>query len=32
MRSASRRALTTNPVEQAFLDAQRAGSIPTGNV
>jgi RNA polymerase sigma-70 factor, ECF subfamily len=29
---ATARALTTNPVEQAFLDTQRAGSIGTGKV
>jgi RNA polymerase sigma-70 factor (ECF subfamily) len=29
---ATARALTANPVEQAFLDAQRAGGIRTGKV
>lgn len=29
---ATARALTTNPVDQAFLDTQRAGSIRTGKV
>jgi RNA polymerase sigma-70 factor, ECF subfamily len=29
---ATARALTANPVEQAFLDTQRAGSIRTGKV
>ena len=29
---ATARALTANPVEQAFLDAQRAGGVRTGKV
>jgi RNA polymerase sigma-70 factor (ECF subfamily) len=29
---ATARALTANPVEQTFLDTQRAGSIRTGKV